>query len=199
MWKKMTMTPIHFQHIFIEAILLHDSQWKICIYSWRCTVALFKAASVLHLFGKHLNPLKYFSCYSTGVSININGSAAFQWDDMYRHKGPETKAAKWYSAIIHFVINTPAFSTVTCQNVLCEKAYRVHYHLKQSNFYCSNSNLTFFNLVLGIVDINMLLVNLWWLGLQSQFTPLILPFLLVSHCQCLPVLFLCFLGYNLIN
>ncbi len=34
---------------------------------------------------------------------------------------PETEAAKWNSAIIHFIIYAGAFPTVTCRNVLCKK------------------------------------------------------------------------------
>ncbi len=33
----------------------------------------------------------------------------------------DAEAAKWNSAIIHFIIYTCAFPTVTCQNVFCDK------------------------------------------------------------------------------
>lgn len=35
----------------------------------------------------------------------------------------ESKAAKWNSTIINFIIQTHVFHTVTCQNVLLEKGH----------------------------------------------------------------------------
>lgn len=41
-----------------------------------------------------------------------------------QHQDPETEAAKWNSAIVHFITYTCDFPAVTCQNVVCmRKAY----------------------------------------------------------------------------
>lgn len=42
-----------------------------------------------------------------------------------QHQDPEPDAAKWYSAIIKFIIHTRTFSTVT-RNVFCEKRLFSH-------------------------------------------------------------------------
>ncbi len=40
-----------------------------------------------------------------------------------QHQDPETEAAKWNSAVIHFIIYTCDFPTVSCQNVFLDKGF----------------------------------------------------------------------------
>ncbi len=57
--------------------------------------------------------------YSSVPVSHDNGTAS----QHAQYQDPETEAAKWNSAIIHFIIYTCAFLTVTCQNVSYKKTF----------------------------------------------------------------------------
>ncbi len=52
--------------------------------------------------------------FSPGLPVS-HGDTTVSQNEQYQDLG--TKAAKWDSAIINFIIYTRAFPTVTCQNI----------------------------------------------------------------------------------
>ncbi len=71
-----------------------------------------------------MNPTDFSSCATMRLTFLVISEIYSQLLDG-QYQDPETEAAKWNSAIIHFIIYTCAFPTATHKNIFCEKGLLV--------------------------------------------------------------------------